>query len=331
MFKRFNASGIRYAVMRNYDEFPHFRHDVDVAIDSKDVPCCRQILAETARNLKWDSITECTHWCRVSNRPQNIEIYRFYHLNPLAYLQVDLFHGFVLWGVPLFNESQLLHGRVYDPRGFYRIDPAIENTIRLFQIQSLLAVRPPPWDKIHRYEAMILDYDAQNSVHFRDALSHRLGSSSVDCVDALVDKKYSEFRKTVFKIRGYLVYKAFCRKPFNIIRGTIGRFGDQLRSWYSDPCGLVITVFGDPSRRTLLSDCLHGLEQANVVHQWFIRENGGAHWTSWRERTVLERGGLVVRWTKDCQNPGIDLNTISDHRMITELIMGLLVSRHARL
>ena len=76
----------------------------------------------------------------LDGRHHRIESFCFHHVADNAYLPVDLFHGLLLWGLPVFSEQELLSGRVRDESGaFMEIDPAIENLERILQVHALQA------------------------------------------------------------------------------------------------------------------------------------------------------------------------------------------------
>ena len=94
IFERLNAENIAYAVLRNAEQYPHFGHDVDLIVADSDRTRCREIFIDVAKMQGWQALTECQHWAKSKHcQWHNIEIFRFFHPQQLAYLQLDLFHG----------------------------------------------------------------------------------------------------------------------------------------------------------------------------------------------------------------------------------------------
>lgn len=193
LIARMESEGVRYAILRNYENYPNFDHDLDLILHSDDLTKWRKIAVKIAQEEAWDYLTECDHWSQSPYRHHNIEIFRFYRLQPLEYLQVDLFHGFGLWGLELFNETQLLNDRVYVPeKGFSRISPVSENIIRIFQIYSIRKQKINR-EKITRYTKRISEFYSQQQSIFMKGLTAKLGPWGKQCVIALIDDKQHKF------------------------------------------------------------------------------------------------------------------------------------------
>ena len=118
MYKR-QEERIDYAVLRNYEQYPDFGHDIDLVVRWSDLPRWKQLAMACAVDHGWAVLAECGHWARSSSRIHNIQILRFYSQHPPQYLQVDAFHSFLVLGLPLFDEDTLLSERIWDGRGFY--------------------------------------------------------------------------------------------------------------------------------------------------------------------------------------------------------------------
>lgn len=328
LFHHLAIAGVRYAVLRNYEDFPYFTHDVDLVMHSCDIPIWRRLVVDLARQLNWDAVTECNHWCRLPDRPQNIQIFRFYNFNPPAYLQVDLFHGYLVWGVPLLTESQLLEGRVSDHRGFFKIDLALENTFRLLQIHKLLALPEPPWDKIKRYIAKVANYAKEEPPRLRASIYCLLGKNALHSLEMLLDGKYSEFCMQINTMKRHLLFKEIITYPFETLAHIAARLQDQLYSWFLRPCGFIVPVFANQSRRALLFESLNALAEANLVYQWTAQGSEKSKGMLQQKRRILERGGLVIQWTKEQHNAIIDLSCFSSRQALMQSIIELIIKRH---
>ena len=149
-FSRMNREQVEYAVMRNYEAYPMFGHDIDIVVRWSDLHRWKEIATACAADHGWSVLTECDHWARSSSPEHAIHVLRFYSVNPRQYLQIDAFHSFLSLGLALFDEDALLRDRIRDGRGFYRINEAVENCIRLFQIAKLAGIKGTE-EKLARY------------------------------------------------------------------------------------------------------------------------------------------------------------------------------------
>jgi hypothetical protein len=127
VFARLEASGFRYALMRNHQAFPRFEHDIDLVLDSRQMPAWRALVASVAEQQGWDAVSQCRHWATSSYRHHNIESFLFYTDAGRACLQIDIFHGFLVLGLPLLDAHGLLQYAAHDARGFSRLQAPVEN------------------------------------------------------------------------------------------------------------------------------------------------------------------------------------------------------------
>src|SRR5947209_15708433 len=86
LFQRLEESGIRYVILRNYEQLfdgagdsASQATDIDLVIASEDIPKWRKIAAQFAADGEWDALTECSHFRQSRERAHHIEIFRFYN------------------------------------------------------------------------------------------------------------------------------------------------------------------------------------------------------------------------------------------------------------
>ena len=91
LFQRLEDQRIRYAVLRNHENFPQFGHDIDLVMHPDDFPRWQQLAVQLAQNQQWQALTYCSHWAQSATPHHCIQVYRFYNQNPLVYLQVDIY------------------------------------------------------------------------------------------------------------------------------------------------------------------------------------------------------------------------------------------------
>ncbi len=208
LFERLEQSGLRYVILRNYEQLfdgpsqnPGQAHgqatDIDLVIATGDIPRWRKIAVSLAEDFGWDALTECDHFTQSHKHEHHIEIFRYYSHGDQCFLQVDLFHSYLIWGLPFLTEDELLTGRVSDQqRGLTRIDPVKENTFRLLQIQGLIGYKHST-AKIARYRDRILRFDREHGRAFREFLNKSFGGCYEQILDALEREDWARYSKTM--------------------------------------------------------------------------------------------------------------------------------------
>ena len=337
LFRRLERNKLRYAVLRNYERFPHLCSDVtdhaltdvDLVMDSDDVPAWRNLALSLAEDCGWDVLTECSHFC-VSRIPEHrIDIFRFYRLSPPACLQVDVFHGFLLWGVPFIGEEELLESRFPDAQlKLTRISCSTENVLRMLQLHSLLAEHARE-DKLERYRFKVLQQAASDHAGFRQELRAAFSTPGEKALEALNRGDWAGFRnamrngKTVFLAR-------FCLKhPLRTAHCTYERFRDHFVRFITRQCGFVLNCYAPSDReRTVLETALDDLKVKKILPAW-TKHGADRRSITWPEHRVMERGGVALKWCEEGR--GVDVGQAADERELTSLVLWLLINRHPAL
>jgi len=324
------TAGLNYAVLRNYDHYPHFSHDLDLVMAYVDVPRFRTLSGAIAEREGWDFVTECDHWARSPELVHNIHVFRFYKKNPQIMLQVDLFHGFLVWGVPLYDEGALLTGTVQDQkRCFTHIDPAKENLFRILQIHSLLE-RSDAADKVERYRSAVLAFMRKHGAALRAELRARFGVFGEKSLEALEAGLMSVFATCVTRAKMYYFIRFLGRHPLAGLSALLARAGDYVRLFYMCQCGFVLRVArGDDSAYRKFTDALDILVSSRILPQWSDAEADKRRIT-WRERKIMERGGIVVKWTRP-EETDISISFDDTPTTLSTRLISLLVARHPAL
>ncbi len=332
LFRRLEDSGIRYVILRNWEglfeassEYGNKATDVDLVIASEDIPRWREIAVSLARDFAWDALTECPHFTRSRERAHHIEIFRFYRHSDGAFLQVDLFHAYLVWGVPFLSEAEMLEGRAYDSKhALTRIDPLKENAFRLLQINGLI-----PWqhsaEKIERYRRRVLAFAAEHEVEFEQFLERCFPGSCARLLDALRRQDFVQFRRVVRRAKW-----DFVRRNSGRALGLISaRVLEARKRYFSDPCGCVLRVHTENAEaRSRLIGVFDELKRLNFIDLWVATRS------AFLVRRVAidarEQGGLVVRWSR---RDGAQVVVCGDETTgeIRRKLVDVLVRRHRAL
>ena len=335
LFHVLEARKIRYAVLRNYEQFPSLQRpdeicphtDIDLVVNSRDLDDFRQILSGIAELDGWDAVTECDHWAQSPIRHHNIEVFRFYRVDPLDYLQIDVFHGFLIFAFPLYDEQQLLSGRLYDePRSLTRMDPLKENVFRLFQIAGHYGKSAR---KVARYRRALLAFRVDEPELFEQGFRATLSHLAVEAVEALERGDITSMLQKVRKVRLRFVMIAALRDPFAAPIYVVCRLIDHAKRFFTRQCGCTIRVYAPSEfQRAILRRLMSELVDYSVIDHWKECEGGVSR--SWHDHVIMEQGAIVIEWTGR-PTAHVDLSTDPDRLTCVCAILSFLVARHKRL
>ena len=287
-FSRMNQECVEYALLRNYENYPRFGHDIDLVVRWRDLPKLAAIAKCCAIDHGWSALVACNHWARSSSPVHTIQIHRFFSIDPPQYLQIDAFHSFIVLGLPFFDEDNLLRGRIKDPRGFYRINNHTENFYRLFQIASM-ATSKRAAEKTNRYRERAMSFweNAGDPAPLEGAVVPDMSTA----VDLLRKGALRAFRNEVRRRSVTWWIEQVSEHPFRSGKIILDRLLDLPMLWLR-PCGFILRVFADDNiQRKRLERIVQRLVAENV----FI--------THTFSRNILERrrvrfvGGIVFVWT----------------------------------
>jgi len=322
-FSRMNQDQVEYAVMRNYEAYPNFGHDVDLVVRWNDLPRWKEIATDCAVDHGWSVLTECDHWARSSSREHAIHILRFYSVNPRRYLQIDAFHSFLSLGLPLFDEDALLRDRIRDERGFYRIDEAVENCIRLFQIAKLAGMNGTE-EKLVRYGDRALAFwknTADPAIYAQSFGFPKL----LTALDRLEARDYKIFKKEIDRQKRNWLIQQIQTKPVCAGKMIYDRALDYARLFLLRPCGFNLRAYAsDEMRRKVFGHVLRELAGTNMITHFTFK-------TGFKEcHKVRERGGIAVKWVSARSAEFISDQKTDEHKLSGALLKRI-IERHPRL
>ena len=333
LFERLESHGLTYAVLRNYENLPDLRvsehasnTDVDLVVASEELPRFREVLVSLARDMEWDALTECKHFSYSRARHHNIEIFRFYRVSPLEFLQIDVFHGYVNWGLPLMDESELVSGRRYDEqRRLTHIDPVKENIYRLAQVHGLRG-STRAIEKVNRYRGKVLAAFASHEVEFTGCLRCYFGNAGLDAVKALARGHTGRFTRAMHRAKATFAARFAVRHPGKTVRFVLQRIGDNRARFHSQQCGALLKVHAEGAAREAFIRVMNALTQLNAFDRW-AEKSAPAYRLTNRERNVMEQGGLVVEWA-DCSRASLVIEGNETTESIEPKVIACAVRRH---
>jgi hypothetical protein len=323
--------GIRYVVMRNYEAFPAFGHDVDFAIDPADIPAWQACLRDLAPALGWDAVTRCHHW--DSPYPhQSPKSFSLYKLSPgLEFICLDLFHGATLWGLPLYQITDVLDNAVFDDRGFWRMGPAYENLLRLLQVDALIGRHLEP-DKVQRYSGRIEEWWPQHGDATVRLGRHLLGPALEPATRRLLAGDFAGFKRLMRIARLSFLARHGLRHPLASFDQAKARSFGRLREVGRAQCGFVVcTPDATEPERDQLRRALDIAVGTDAIREWTEADPFEAAVTS-RERAGMEQGGLAVKWVRGARDSvELDIAAFPSPEALARELFRLLIRRHEHL
>ncbi len=336
LFKRLEKRQLSYAVLRNYENFPDLRGsgrtrntDIDLVVRRAELPVLREVLISVAADCGWDVLTECGHFSQSRVRHHNIEVFRFYRNSPLQYLQVDVFHALLVWGLPFMDEEDLLRGRKHDSvRGLTHMDPLKEQTFRLIQIHGL-GQSPRTAIKRERYRRKIEAFREHHDQEYLNTLKRYFGSHGPRAAAALRTGDAAAFKRMIQLGKRHFWMKYWVRHPLSALFQVSERQRESRLRFNTAPCGCTLDVHaGTVQARASLQKAMELLIELNVVDEWIETQEHrplNAH-----EQNVLEQGGLLVQWT-DANRASVVVEEGESPAEIATRVAKFCAARHASL
>ena len=332
LFRELGNDRLRYAILRNHETLPSLNHqdspgdvtDIDLVIDSEDLPRWREIAKRAAAKFQWEFLTECDHWCQSACRSHHIEVFRFYRLAPLAFIQVDVFHAQIIWGVPVLNEGDLLANRRANARGIMCVDPVKERFQMLMKMPSLVHSRSKQTKK-ERYVKKIMSFWSANRDAFELYLQTVLSRSGVRTLHALQQNNLHWFAFHLTCARAFAFTRFTLVHPADAMQHVIARAVENRKRFVTRPCGRLVRVWApDAVRRQLATGVLYELRKNNVFDNWSERLDKSP--LSSKHRSIMEQGGLVIEWS-DAETAHLKIAANSDAQDLTKAFLTLLISQ----
>src|ERR1051326_6880259 len=285
------------------------------------------MLCGIAQEEGWDILTECDHWAQSKIRHHNIEVFRFSRSNPLEYLQVDVFHGVLIWGLPLCDEQQMLEGRFHDSeRGLTRLDPVKENIHRMLQIHGLY---PGAKRKRNRYRGKLLAFRAANRESFDSSLQSAFSRFGARAADALEREDMRSFQRNMTLARIWFTLRHALRHMGSVPAYLLCRLRENIQRYYTRQCGAVIrTRVRDEAQRQVVRGVMDELVHNSFMDEW--REHKDGERITIGDHVEMEQGALIIEGaeTAECH---VDLSGIDKRDQVVNAILRVAAQHHKRL
>lgn len=321
---------VPYAIARNYENYPDFGHDLDLFY-SDTLEGFKKIAVTMGKQHDWDLVSYCDHWSRSPIHEHNIDVFHFYKFDPMETLQVDLFRGFLILGLPLINAKDIIRSRELHESGlFHHTGLALENILRLLQIHALLSA-PNTEKKVKRYREKVLTFADSNRRRMLDEAEKMRLPLHTDIFDALSVEDYQQFKTLLDRVKRRFIMSAVQKFPIQTARQLLARISDNNTFLPMQLCGSRILVqANEEGQKELVRTALDRLAASDFITSWRERRVHG--FLTIPERKILERKGALLEWAKPgATETALLISRDDDSDRIFEMLRDHIVFRHPKI
>ena len=299
LFDELHLHEIPYVVLRNHEGLPSLRHsdgsgditDIDLVIDTRHLLQWRSILKRASEMYDWDVVTECFHWTQSSCPAHHIQVFRFYRLDPLQFIQIDIFHSYLVLGLPIINEQDLLKTPNRNRHGILCADQRIEAFHVIMKVHWSTKANSP--NKIKRYRNRALELWRNPAV--RSYIHQTLGAPGVEAFRSVERNDFQGCSKHVERARRLAFRRHLFSHPVSGLRHIIVRREENVKRYTTGACGRIVNVYATgETARNMFRETLDTFCRCTIFEEWKELSKPGIITRS--ERSVMEQGGFIVLW-----------------------------------
>ena len=278
--------GIRYTVLRNYEDLPDVGNDLDLAFETSSLELFRKAIQEDLFK-DWEFITEVnTHNSKIERL--NISIFRFYNLSKNEFVQFDFFQGFSVVGQGFFDINDMLNDS-REFRGYNIVSPDVENLIKYLQVYN--AIINKQFDRVMKYGSLLIN---NGQCKYLD----RLSLSDEYLRDVLVKQEFELFRAAVFKARKGFLKQKVLKEPFSFISGIFFKVLYFVRIYISHPFSVNVYFSEDIDRNSVLNGLSVLVKNKMIRNYLFLDDTfkiNKANMKKWMN--IRSHGGIIVKFS----------------------------------
>jgi hypothetical protein len=225
-------------------------------------------------------------------------------------------------GLPLFDEDTLLEGRLWDDRGFYRIDERAENFFRLLQIARLAGIAGTG-ERIARYSERALTF--WNTAGNLEEYGAKAGFSRITAAaERLKTGDLRAYKREIDRQKRAWWLSRMLAHPLHGSAAIRDRVLDYLRLYWLRPCGFTLSVSSTAEQRNRMEALMGRLVGANFIPAYTASSDRK------KRQRVMERGGIVLDWVS-AKRADLILDNISREEDLLAKLVSLIVGRHPRI
>lgn len=295
LIRKIEEKNLKYTIARNYETYPDFNNDLDLFYDS-DLSLFEEIARQVCIQCGWDYLKSCRQFSGSIIQEHNIFIYYFVSKQSLEKFQVDLFCGFLVYGIPLLSSTQIVEQRQrHKSNNFYIPNVSHESLIRIFQINKLYLTSGYITKKLHRYIERFKSQIAMNNCdNFIAFVNRQHIKFPKQTLALLLNDQLFLFSKSMKKIKRDFLLTQFLSYPTYSLRCIISRVVFYIKVfWMNSPGSLAILYYNSNADLTIIHSSLKSLE-ASFIFSKCVQSFNYYFMYSPSARKILERNGCII-------------------------------------
>lgn len=261
-FIRLNESGIKYCVLKNYDQLPLYTsNDVDMWIQDGFQAQFRDILLSVGQDDGWEMIV---HIPRLKYKGEGN--YFFVNEDMSEIVHIDLWSYLNRRGVRYLNDVIFKDNLSLHENGFYTLSPGLEASILL--LKDLIF----QGKVLEKYREKITSLVHKDPIVFSKSVKATFnGSISSFLIDAVTDARWNELEKSYLRLRRDLFKKILFECPLSYCLDTWSYLVDRSKKYLFPKTGIFLVLLGpDGSGKSTIAE---NLMNSEVIKKLFIKKS----------------------------------------------------------
>ncbi len=316
---------IPYVIARNYENFPHFKNDLDFFV-SVDIKKIILILKKISVKNSWDLLLYCDHYSRSNIIYHQIKAFQFFDFKNNEILKIDFFYSFLLWGNPLVKSNEIIDSKIiHHSNLFFVPNPIIENLFKLLQVHKLISWNADV-NKINLYKKYILSNKNNKQIelfNYGKKINFFFISSSIYFL------KKNKIRFFIYTINlSKFIYSVLflIKNPCIFFKNYFNRLIDYYFIFFKSPCGVKLNVSANYKNKKIIKNILNDFVNKNIISSWSLITHN--IYLPFSKRKILERQGLLLEWSSSLNSQTIIINKNDSKSLITKKFLKKIIFRH---
>jgi len=280
-----NKSNITYGILRNYQNFPNIKSDLDL-ITNINISKIKKFLKDIKLKYKWDFLFYDNSKSKFISNNNKIETFYFVDFNKLLFLQVDFFRSISLASTPYFQIKKK-ESIEYYKRNIPIIPTNVTNTYHAFQISKILNSNNDK--KIKRYKKSFL----QNKFIFEKKVIFERNIIRLLKTNLKKDNIFN-FRILIF-IYKFLIFIKYYFFNFSKIYLIFLRFFELFLLYFLQPTGFIFKIFyNSTSQLNSYEKYFDKLKKSQIINDWKYYNTVPFYY----RKIFLERRNILIKKEK---------------------------------
>ena len=234
-FVKLNDAGIKYCVLKNYDQLPlHVGNDVDMWVGQGAQERFCEILSSVAKDLEWNRIAYSP---RLKYKGEGDHFFVNEDLSEI--IHIDLWSYINRRGVRYLNESVLADHLCLHENGFYIPSPGLEASILLLKD---LIYQGKIFEKYHERITLLIK---KEPAVFSKSISATFGKRvSQFIIDKSTSAQWGELEKRYKRLRWDLLKKIMLEQPLCYCLDSLFYLIDRSKKYLFPKTGIFLVLLG---------------------------------------------------------------------------------------